>query len=260
MDRTLPWKQPAIKLLQLAKVDWSVRPAASLELVCHREDIKTVQVHCNLIMRFASVGLHHRPQTWRAHVSCSLTAILNLNGIVMPNDIPPVDAMSDELHLFCSICLSIFLPDTPPEAEAVATPCGHVYHRDCIERIIHVQPQPQCHICSAALPVPTALLKLFIVLEESDYDKEIQDAVRRATGFNDHTLDAVVAEAECRDKIQALRQEQEYNVEMLAALEAEWSAIEKINVTAEARLREVEGKLGEVQNEVRDLEVQLGHA
>lgn len=63
-------------------------------------------------------------QTWRAHVSCSLTAILNLNGIVMPNDIPPVDAMSDELHLFCSICLSIFLPDTPPEAEAVATPCG----------------------------------------------------------------------------------------------------------------------------------------
>lgn len=70
----------------------------------------------------------------------------------------------------------------------------------------------------------------------------------------------MVAEAECRDKIQALRQEQEYNVEMLAALEAEWSAIEKINVTAEARLREVEGKLGEVQNEVRDLEVQLGHA
>lgn len=60
---------------------------------------------------------------------------------------------------------------------------GHVYHRDCIERIIHVQPQPQCHICSAALPVPTALLKLFIVLEESDYDKEIQDAVRRSVSL-----------------------------------------------------------------------------
>ncbi|KAL1938666.1 hypothetical protein VTO73DRAFT_11481 [Trametes versicolor] len=154
----------------------------------------------------------------------------------MPNIIPPVDAESDELHLFCSICLSIFLPDTPPEAEAVATPCGHVYHRDCIERIIHVQPQPQCPICSAALPVTTALLKLFIVLEESEYDKEIQDA------------------------IQALRQEQEYNVEMLAALETEWSAVEKIHATAEARLQALEGKLAEAQDEVRNLERQLGPA
>lgn len=82
----------------------------------------------------------------------------------------------------------------------------------------------------------------------------------RATNFNDQALEAVVAEAECRDKIQALRQEQEYNVEMLAALETEWSAVEKIHTTAEARLQALEGKLAEAQDEVRNLERQLGPA
>ncbi|OJT10377.1 hypothetical protein TRAPUB_13108, partial [Trametes pubescens] len=176
----------------------------------------------------------------------------------MPNEDLSANTTSAELHLYCSICLSIFLVDTPDEAEAVATPCGHVYHRDCIERVMDVQPQPQCPVCAEALPVESGdLLKLFIVFEEANYDKTLQDAVRSATSFDNHALDAAAAEAECQDKIQALRSEQEYNKTLLVALETEWSAIEKINATAKARMKALETELAQAENKLRELDGEL---
>ncbi|KAH9849306.1 hypothetical protein BC628DRAFT_1414184 [Trametes gibbosa] len=163
------------------------------------------------------------------------------------------------LHLFCCICNSIFLPDAPPEADPVATPCGHVYHRDCIERVIQsdVHSQPQCHVCAAPLPAAEELLKLFIAFEESDYDKKIKDAVHEATSYGDRSLDAAAAEAECRDKIRVLQSEQEYNVTMLASLETEWSAIEKMNLAAQQRMKDLEGDLADAERQIKELEEQM---
>ncbi|OSC96542.1 hypothetical protein PYCCODRAFT_1429039 [Trametes coccinea BRFM310] len=163
--------------------------------------------------------------------------------------------MSEELHLSCQICLSLFLLDGSPEAEPVAAPCGHVFHRDCVEGLIESRYQPLCTICRAPLPDMTiGLLKVYLNLEESEFDRELQKAVHEATAPEAPDLDVTLAIEECEEKLHALQEEQQYNQQVLSALESQWIAIDKLHDDAKKRANELEGKLHVLTERLAELE------
>lgn len=97
----------------------------------------------------------------------------------------------------CLICASPFLIDTPKVSQAVAIRCGtsicgtyarllcshsgdigHVYHRDCVERLITTEHHPKCCECDSKIPSQLSLLvPLFLAYDEDEYDKAIKDTV-----------------------------------------------------------------------------------
>ncbi|KAH9885094.1 hypothetical protein C8Q73DRAFT_795988 [Cubamyces lactineus] len=162
---------------------------------------------------------------------------------------------NNQLHMFCAICLSLFLLDTESEAEAVATSCGHVFHRDCVEDVLKAAGEPRCHVCNEALSTdPQDLLKLYLDTEETPYDRQLVQAVRSATDFADYSRHAIAAEAECQAKLAVLRQEQEYNQKVLEALDSQWLALERLNAAATKRVGDLETQLAQARQQLQELE------
>ncbi|KAI9062662.1 hypothetical protein FKP32DRAFT_1677181 [Trametes sanguinea] len=163
--------------------------------------------------------------------------------------------MSEEFHLSCQICLSLFLLDGPSEAEPVAAPCGHVFHRDCVEAFMETRNQPLCTICRAPLPDVTAgLLKLYLNLEETGFDRDLQKAIHEATAPEAPVLDVTLAIQECEEKLVALREEQQYNQQVLAALEKQWIAIDQLHDGAQKRVKNLEDRLRVLTERLKELE------
>ncbi|KAI0324436.1 hypothetical protein GY45DRAFT_1208286, partial [Cubamyces sp. BRFM 1775] len=82
------------------------------------------------------------------------------------------------VHLYCAICHSLFLLDIEKEAQTVATACGHIFHRDCIEGILKSQHPPRCVVCDRVLSAdPGRLLTLYMAFDETAYDRELMKAV-----------------------------------------------------------------------------------
>ncbi|KAI0654587.1 hypothetical protein C8Q70DRAFT_1058352 [Cubamyces menziesii] len=168
-----------------------------------------------------------------------------------------MSSSDSDLHLYCPICLSLFLSDVEKEAQTVATTCGHIYHRDCAEGLLKSQCPPRCVVCQRALPAnPKRLRTLFMAYDETPYDRELLKAVRDATASEDHSAGAVAAEAECREKIEALREEQAYNEAVIAALDAQWIAIEKLNDAAQKRVKDLEEKLAKSEKRLHDVQME----
>lgn len=113
-----------------------------------------------------------------------------------------------------------------------------------------------------------------MAFDETSYDKELMKAVREwvacmhrrlrsysfgslsATVSEDHSLQAASAEAECREKIKALREEQKYNQSVLETLEAQWLAIEKLNDAAKKRAEVLQVQLTKSENILHELRTQ----
>ncbi|KAJ3008759.1 hypothetical protein NUW54_g3035 [Trametes sanguinea] len=163
--------------------------------------------------------------------------------------------MSEELHLSCQICLSLFLLDGSPEAEPVAAPCGTV-DRNHVCRDLSDRPQVMSSTAIAA-PLPDmtiGLLKVYLNLEESEFDRELQKAVHEATAPEAPDLDVTLAIEECEEKLHALQEEQQYNQQVLSALESQWIAIDKLHDDAKKRANELEGKLHVLTERLAELE------
>ncbi|KAI9061489.1 hypothetical protein FKP32DRAFT_1604835 [Trametes sanguinea] len=145
--------------------------------------------------------------------------------------------------------------DAAPEAEPVANHCGHVFHRDCVERLMEIQAQPSCSICKVALPhAANGLLKVFITLEETDIDRDLQEVVRTATSFEATGLETTLAISECQEKIDILRSEQRYNTKVLAALETQYIAMEELHDAAKRRAEALKAKVSTLNAQLQELD------
>ncbi|KAI0628149.1 hypothetical protein C8Q77DRAFT_1068615 [Trametes polyzona] len=87
------------------------------------------------------------------------------------------------MHHFCAICSSPFLLDShsaTTEFETIVTTCGHIFHRDCIQKLV-VSGRMTCHSCSAPLQENNKFTKIILTYEEGRYDRDLLEHVKSVT-------------------------------------------------------------------------------